>query len=51
MSTSAIILMTLVVVTVTVVTAYFFIKILKTPPKPEPDSYTENDDVVERQPE
>ncbi len=24
---------------------YFFYKVLTTPPKPEPDSYTENDDV------
>jgi len=47
MSTSAIILMVLVQVTVTIVTAYFFIKILRTPP----NSFTENDDVVERQSE
>ena len=24
-------------------TIYFFIKVLKTPPKPEPDSYEDND--------
>lgn len=41
MTTSALITMVLVQVTVTVVTAYFFWKVLKTPPKPEPDSYEE----------
>lgn len=30
--------------TVTVFTVYFFWKVLKTPPKPEPDSYADNDD-------
>ncbi len=30
---------------------YFFYKVLTTPPKQEPDSYSENDDVVERQAE
>lgn len=30
---------------VTSATAYFFIKVLKTPPKEEPDSYSDNDDV------
>lgn len=49
MSTSALITMILVQVTVTLVTAYFFIKVLRTPPKPEPDSFTENDDEVVRQ--
>ena len=29
---------------VTAFTVYFFWKVLKTPPKPEPDSYSENDD-------
>lgn len=28
---------------------YFFYKVLTTPPKQEPDSYSENDDLVERQ--
>ena len=44
MSTSALVLMVSVQVTVTLVTAYFFYKVLKTPPKAEPDSYSENDD-------
>lgn len=29
---------------VTLFTVYFFVLVLKTPPKEEPDSYTENDD-------
>lgn len=28
---------------VTAVTVYFFVKVLRTPPKSEPDSFTEND--------
>ncbi|MCE2816529.1 MAG: hypothetical protein LW601_05060 [Cryomorphaceae bacterium] len=28
---------------VTVVTVYFFVKVLRTPPKDEPDSFTQND--------
>jgi hypothetical protein len=41
MSTSALITMISVQVSVTVVTAYFFWKVLRTPPKPEPDSFDE----------
>ncbi|MDX1363973.1 MAG: hypothetical protein R3243_07135 [Arenibacter latericius] len=29
--------------------AYFFYKVLTTAPKKEPDSYLENDDIVDRQ--
>lgn len=29
---------------VTVITVYFFVRVLRTPPRPEPDSYKENDD-------
>ncbi|MEJ1223761.1 hypothetical protein [Sediminicola sp. 1XM1-17] len=29
--------------------AYFFYKVLTIPPKPEPDSYSDNDDVEIRQ--
>jgi hypothetical protein len=36
--------MIVVQVTVTVITAYFFMKVLRSPKKPEPDSYSENDD-------
>ena len=28
---------------VTVITVYFFVKVLRTPPKDEPDSFTQND--------
>jgi len=35
---------------VTGITIYFFWLVLKTPPKPEPDSYLENDDDLDRQP-
>ena len=44
MTTSALILMIIVQVSVTCLTGYFFYKVLKTPPKAEPDSYSENDD-------
>ena len=44
MTTSALILMVVVQVTVTVVTGYFFWKVLRTPPHQEPDSFSENDD-------
>ncbi len=45
MSNSALILMVSVQVIVSLVTIYFFRKVLRTPPRPEPDSYSENDDV------
>jgi len=45
MNTSAIILMALTQIGVSVFTIYFFVKVLRTPPRPEPDSYDENDDV------
>ncbi len=44
MSAAALITMILVQVSVTIITAYFFIKVLRMPPKPEPDSYADNDD-------
>ncbi len=44
MNTSALILMIVTMSLVTAVTAYFFRRVLKTPSKPEPDSYSENDD-------
>lgn len=43
MTTSAVIMMILVQVIVTLITIYFFIRVLKAPGKPEPDSYTDND--------
>lgn len=30
-------------------TLYFFYRVLTTPPRPEPDSYSENDEEVERE--
>lgn len=47
MTTSAIILMVFVQVGVTLVTLYFFVKVLKAPKKPEPDSFVENDENPE----
>ena len=44
MSISALILMIVVQVSVTLISGYFFYRVLVTPPKPEPDSYSENDD-------
>ncbi len=44
MNTSALILMISVMSLVTFATLYFFIKVLLTPPRKEPDSYSENDD-------
>jgi len=44
MSTPAFITMIVTEVAITVITIYFFWKVLKTPPKPEPDSFKFNDD-------
>lgn len=41
MSTAAIITIILTMGTITGVTAYFFYKVLRTPPKAEPDSYSQ----------
>lgn len=41
MSTPALVMMISVQSIVVVITAYFFVKVLRTPPKQEPDSYTE----------
>jgi hypothetical protein len=43
MNTSALILMVATQLTVLGVTAYFFFRVLRTPSRPEPDSYTDND--------
>lgn len=45
MNTEALILMLFAVGSVTAITGYFFFRVLTSPPKPEPDSYSENDDV------
>jgi len=44
MNTTALVMMLVTEITVTAITLYFFWKVLKTPPKSEPDSYSENDD-------
>jgi hypothetical protein len=44
MSSEALIMMISTITIVTIITASFFIKVLRTPPRPEPDSYEENDD-------
>lgn len=45
MKTSALIFMIVSETVITGITVYFFLKVLFTKPKPEPDSYTDNDDV------
>jgi hypothetical protein len=45
MNSSALILMISVQLVVTILTGWFFYKVLVTKPKAEPDSYSENDDV------
>lgn len=44
MSNGAFILMVVVQLSVTLITGFFFWKVLKTPPRAEPDSYADNDD-------
>ncbi len=44
MNTSALFMMLSTILIVTATTIYFFVKVLKTPAKPEPDSFSENDD-------
>ena len=50
METSAILTMLLVKGVFIVVPAYFLWKTMTTPPRPEPDSYSDNDEIVERSP-
>ncbi|WP_170871859.1 hypothetical protein [Pontibacter indicus] len=49
MNTSALVVMLSTMLLVTGATIYFFIRVLNAPPKPEPDSYLDNDDELERQ--
>ena len=48
MNTTALIMMVATQGFVTAITIYFFYRVLKTPPKQEPDSYDENDEVEVR---
>lgn len=43
MESSALIMMLSTEIVVTLITGYFFWKVLTAKPKPEPDSYTDND--------
>ncbi|MDO6389514.1 hypothetical protein Q4E40_05210 [Pontibacter sp. BT731] len=49
MNTSALVIMLTTMSLVTGLTIYFFYRVLNAPPRPEPDSYLDNDDEVERQ--
>ena len=44
MSSIALTMMISTVTIVALITVYFFWKVLKTPPREEPDSFSENDD-------
>lgn len=45
MSTSGLTMLLVAEVTIALITFYFFWKVLRTPAKKEPDSYSENDEV------
>lgn len=47
MNTTALVLMVSTMILVTAITVYFFVRVLRTPPRPEPDSYEDNDDDLE----
>ncbi|WP_461491787.1 hypothetical protein [Pontibacter sp. HJ8] len=49
MNTSALIIMLTTMSLVTGLTIFFFWKVLNAPARPEPDSYLDNDDELERQ--
>ena len=49
MNTEALITMVATQGIVICLTAYFFYRVLTTKPKAEPDSFTDNDDQIERQ--
>jgi len=44
MTTGALVMMILAEGIITVITVYFFWKVIKTPPRKEPDSFVENDE-------
>ncbi|MBU2572903.1 MAG: hypothetical protein KKH28_02350 [Elusimicrobia bacterium] len=45
MSSSAWLMLVIAEAVIAAFTGYFFWKALKTPPKPEPDSFLDNDDI------
>ncbi len=49
MNTSALIVMLSTMILVTGLTLYFFYLVLNAPARPEPDSYLDNDDELERE--
>lgn len=44
MKTTALLMMVSTIVLVTGITGFFFSKVLRSKPRPEPDSYSENDE-------
>jgi hypothetical protein len=50
MNTSALIVMITTLLLVTSMMIYFFVRVITAPPRPEPDSYLDNDDEPGRQP-
>jgi hypothetical protein len=46
MTTSALVLITIVWITVSLITGYFFYRVLSTPKHAEPDSFSENDEEL-----
>jgi hypothetical protein len=49
MNTSALVVMLTTITLVTGLMIYFFVRVITAPPKPEPDSYLDNDDDEDRQ--
>ena len=49
MNTSALVVMLSTIMLVTGLMLYFFYRVVSAPPKPEPDSFLDNDDEIERQ--
>lgn len=47
MNSTALTMMLITEITVTGITLFYFYKVLRTPPKPEPDSFIGNDDKKE----
>jgi hypothetical protein len=49
MNTSALVVMLTTLLSVTGLMLYFFWRVINTPPRPEPDSFLDNDDDPDRQ--
>jgi len=48
MKTEALIMMVVTQVVFAIVTGFFFYKVLTVKPKPEPDSFSENEDILDK---